>query len=192
MSSKKHKGRPEGEDELVDALAAAEIAPAASAPPPEETWEYWKDQYLRAIAELQNVRRRGNLEVEERVVQRMEGLLSDLLRVDDYFAAALSAIPPSVQAADGSAAFLAGVQAIRQALDGVLVAHGLQFVEPGPGAAFDPGEHEAVEVVLDASLKAPRMELLARGCRIGRRILRPARVRLRQPAPEAGNEPRTA
>jgi molecular chaperone GrpE len=181
MSSKKRKGHPEEEDPVKAGLEAEPVAEPAVLPP-EQTWEYWKDQYLRAIAELQNVRRRGNQEVDERVVQRMEGLLVDLLRVDDYFAAALSSIPASVQAAEGSASFLAGVQAIRQALDGVLAAHGLQFLEPGPQAIFDPAEHEAVEVVMDANLSAPRVELLARGCRMGRRILRPARVRLHQPA----------
>lgn len=189
MSSKKRKGRPE-EDEAEAVLGAepAAAAPeAAAALPPEQTWEYWKDQHLRALAELQNLRRRSGQDLEERVVQRMEGLLVDLLRVDDYFAAALSAIPPAVQAAEGSPAFLAGVQAIRQALEGVLLAHGLQFLEPGPEAAFDPAEHEAVEVVPTAGLAAPRIELLARGCRIGRRILRPARVRLRLPeVPAAG------
>lgn len=183
MSSKKRKGHPEEEDPVKDAaeISAPEEAPAP-APAPEQTVEYWKDQCLRAIAELQNLRRRSNQDVEERVVQRMEGLLSDLLRVDDYFAAALAAIPAPVQAAEGSRAFLAGILAIRQALDGVLVAHGVQFVEPGPETPFDPAEHEAVEVLADPALTVPRMELLARGCRMGRRILRPARVRLRQPA----------
>lgn len=190
MSSKKRKGRPE-EDETADAAfapdPAADASPAAPAPLPEQTWEYWRDQHLRAIAELQNVRRRGNQEVDERVVQRMEGLLHDLLRVDDYFAAALAAIPATVQAAEGSAAFLAGIHAIRQALDGVLVAHGIQFLEPGPETPFDPAEHEAVEVLTDSPLTVGRMDLLARGCRMGRRILRPARVRLHRPAvtPEA-------
>jgi len=182
MSSKKRKGHPDEEDPVKEGLAEAEPAEAGAAPAPEQTAEYWKDQCLRALAELQNQRRRSNQDVEERVVQRMEGLLGDLLRVDDYFAAALAAIPAPVLAAEGSRAFLAGVLAIRQALDGVLVAHGIQFVEPGPETPFDPAEHEAVEVLADPTLTSPRMELLARGCRMGRRILRPARVRLRQPA----------
>lgn len=162
--------------------AAAEVAaPSASV----DTAEYWRDHCLRAMAEVQNLKRRAGQEVEERTLLRLEGLLADLLRVDDYFAAALGQIPETVRGADGGAAFLDGVSAIRQALEGVLLAHGATFLAPGHDAAFDPAEHEAVEVVEEPGLSEPRLELLSRGCRFGRRILRPARVRLIRP-PAAG------
>jgi molecular chaperone GrpE len=182
MSSKKRKGRPDPEDE--NGAGESVTPPATTPPPPEQTLEHWKDLYLRAVAEMQNARRRSGQEVEDRVLARMEGLLGDLLRVDEYFTAALASVPAPVRNAEGATAFLAGVQAIRQALETTLVAHGLQFVEPAPTAAFDPAEHEAVEVRQEPGAE-PKMELLARGCRVGRRILRPARVRLIRPEPPA-------
>lgn len=190
MSHKKtRKGRPESGDEadLAEPVPVPETAATdgAEAPAPESTPEYWRDQYLRTLADLQNLRRRAAQEVEERTVQRLEGLLEDLLRVDDYFAAALAQVPAGIQQAEGGAAFVAGVTAIRQALDAVLTVHGVHFIVPGADAAFDPAEHEAVEVLQETGLEAPRLDLLARGCRIGRRILRPAKVRLVRPQPPA-------
>lgn len=179
---RKKSGAPEDAGAPENPEAAAVGVPAAdSATPPAETVEYWRDHCLRAMAEVQNLKRRAGQDVEERTLLRLEGLLADLLRVDDYFSAALDHVPAAVRAADGAAAFLAGVGAIRQALESVLLSHGAVFLAPAPGAPFDPAEHEAVEVREQAGLEAERMELLSRGCRFGRRILRPARVRLLKP-----------
>ncbi|MDA1260047.1 MAG: nucleotide exchange factor GrpE [Planctomycetota bacterium] len=150
---------------------------------PEETAEYWREHCLRAMAEVQNLKRRASQEIEERTLLRLEGLLSELLRVDDYFTAALDHVPAAVRATEGAAAFLAGIGAIRQALESVLLSHGAVFLAPGAETPFDPAEHEAVEVVEREDLEGERLELLSRGCRFGRRILRPARVRLLKPAP---------
>lgn len=160
----------------------AELAEPAAAAPPEETVEYWRDHCMRAMAEVQNLRRRAAAEIEERTLLRLEGLLSELLRVDDYFAAAVTHVPAPVAAAEGAPSFLAGVGAIRQALESVLLSQGAVFLEPGAETPFDPAEHEAVEVLDRPELTAERLELLSRGCRFGRRILRPARVRLLRPA----------
>lgn len=184
MSPPRKKSAPREEAPPAPPPAAAADVPAG-APAPEETAEYWRDHCLRAMAEVQNLKRRAGQEVEERTLLRLEGLLADLLRVDDYFAAALGHVPAGVRDAEGAAAFLAGVGAIRQALEGVLLGHGATFLAPGGGDPYDPAEHEAVEVVEEAGLTAPRLELLSRGCRFGRRILRPARVRLVKP-PAAG------
>lgn len=175
------------EDAATPASAAGGAPPEGTtdSPPLQETAEYWREHCLRAMAEVQNLKRRAAQEIEERTLLRLEGLLADLLRVDDYFAAALDHVPEPVRAVEGAPAFLAGVGAIRQALESVLLSHGAVFLAPAADAAFDPAEHEAVEVVEQAGLAAERLELLARGCRFGRRILRPARVRLLKPAASA-------
>lgn len=190
MSSSRKKSAADQEptaDRLPDlpepsGAGAADGAESAAEPGAgEEGAEAWRERCLRAMAEVQNLKRRAAQEIEERTLMRLEGLLTDLLRVDDYFAAALDHVPETVRAAEGSAAFLAGVAAIRQALESVLTGHGATFLAPGPDSAFDPGEHEAVEVVEEPGATGQRLELLARGCRFGRRILRPARVRLVKP-----------
>lgn len=150
-------------------------------PTPEELLAEAQEQFLRAQADLQNMRKRMEKDVEERVQYRMEALLHDLIRVADYMEAALGGIPEPVRAADQAASFLAGMEAIRQALDAVMLGHGLVFLAPGEDAAFDPEEHEAVETVEVDGLEQARLRLLSRGYRIGRRILRPAQVRLETP-----------
>lgn len=152
---------------------------------PEETLEFWKDKCLRAQADNQNMRRRMMDDTEERVRLRLEALLNDLIRVADYMDAALGSIPEGVKKAEQADAFLAGMSAIQQALEGVMLGHGMTFLAPLADSDFNPEEHEAVENIVDAELEKPRLELLSRGYRMGKRILRPAKVRIVGPsAPE--------
>ena len=148
---------------------------------PKESMEYWKEQVLRAQADIQNIRRRSEQDVEDRVRRRLEGLLFDLIRVADYMEAALSSIPESIRQAEQADAFLAGIQAIHQALEGVMTGHGMQLVSPAADATFDPELHEAVETTTQEGLDSPQLELLSRGYRLGKTILRPAKVRLVTP-----------
>ena len=187
MSSRRRKKErrvaPEDNGGAPPEEAPDEEAPSPDpAPDPEQTPEHWRELYLRASADLHNLRKRSGQEIEERTVARLEALLGDLIRVDDFLAAALDHVPQEVREADPGGAFLSGMQAIRGALEGTLRAHGLELLEPGPDTDFDPREHEAVEVVEEPELERPRLELVKRGFRIGRRILRPAQVRLRRPA----------
>ena len=143
--------------------------------------EDWRELYLRVQADLQNIRKRMDQDVEARVQLRMEALLHDLIRVSDYMDAALGSVPEGVRVAPQAASFLAGMEAIRHALESVMLGHGMVFLAPGPEQDFDPEEHEAVETIADETLESPRLELLNRGYRVGKRILRPAQVRLLQP-----------
>lgn len=165
--------------------AAEEVAP-------EETVEYWKDKFLRAQADIQNMRRRMMEETEERVRLRLEALLNDLIRVSDYMEAAMTAIPEPIKKAEQADAFLMGLTAIQQALEAVMLGHGMTFLAPAEGDTFDPDLHEAVENVVNAELEKPRLELLSRGYKMGKRILRPAKLRIVGPegaASEGENAP---
>lgn len=183
---------PEGENTQAEGSVDTEEVPSPQAEgqeqeplapedDPKETVDYWKEQVLRAQADIQNIRRRSEQDVEERVRRRLESLLFDLMRVADYMEAALGAIPESIRQAEQAGAFLAGIQAIHQALEGVMTGHGMQVVAPAADATFDPDLHEAVETVTQEGLEAPQLELLARGYRLGKSILRPAKVRLLSP-----------
>jgi molecular chaperone GrpE (heat shock protein) len=56
-----------------------------------EDLEYFKNKFMRAQADVQNMRRRMHDDTEERVRLRLEGLLSDLMAVSDYLEAGLKA-----------------------------------------------------------------------------------------------------
>jgi len=161
-----------------DVVDTPEVLSEEDAQDPEETLDYWKDKALRAQADMQNMRRRLMDDTEDRVRMRLEALLNDLIRVADYMEAALGSIPEGVQKAEQADAFLAGMSAIQQALEGVMLGHGMTFIAPKDKDEFNPEEHEAVETLADDSLSEPRLDLLSRGYRMGKRILRPAKVKI--------------
>lgn len=173
-SSKKEKKskKAEAEEPAAESIVVEE---------PQPTAEDWQDKFLRAQADLQNMRRRLGEETEERVRMRLEAILHDLIRVADFMEAALGAIPEPVREAEQSEAFLAGIRAIQQALEGVMMGHGMVFLAPTAETEYNPEEHEAVETEIDDSLEKTRLELVSRGYRIGKRILRPAKVKLVRP-----------
>lgn len=179
--ARKKKSKAQQEEKTPVEKASPEETPATETP--EETVEFWKDKCIRAQADLQNIRRRMMEDTEDRVRMRLEALLNDLIRVSDYMEAALGNIPEAVKKAKQADAFLAGIHAIQQALEAVMLGHGMTFLAPEENHEFDPIEHEAVEKVVDQNLKKPRLELLSRGYRIGKRILRPAKLRIIGPEP---------
>ncbi len=185
---KKDRGGPkaESQDTPQEIPIEADGGEAAAGEDPKDTVEYWREQVLRAQADLQNIRRRAEQDVEERVRRRLEGLLFDLIRVADYMDAAVAGIPASVREAEQADAFLMGIHAIQQALEAVMTGHGMEIVAPPAEAVFDPELHEAVETETDPSLETPQLVLLARGYRLGRTILRPAKVRLLSPPTPEG------
>ncbi|MBC8370465.1 MAG: nucleotide exchange factor GrpE [Planctomycetes bacterium] len=168
MSDSKENVENEVVEEIVEEVAEEVV----------EDLEYFKNKFMRAQADVQNMRRRMHDETEERVRLRLESLLSDLMRVADYLEAGLSSIPQSVKDADQGEAFIAGMNAIQQALDMVFISHGVVFISPNSTDDFDPEKHEAVETVENTELDAPQLELLSRGYCMGTKILRPAKVRI--------------
>jgi molecular chaperone GrpE len=143
-----------------------------------EDLEYFKNKFMRAQADVQNMRRRMHDDTEERVRLRLEGLLTDLMAVADYLDAGLNAVPQSIKDAEQGEAFLTGMSAIQQALDMVFMSHGVTFLVPTADDEFDPEKHEAIETVVNSDIDKPQLELLGRGYCMGAKILRPAKVRV--------------
>lgn len=145
----------------------------------------WKDRALRALAESANVRRRAAEEVEERTRHRMEAVLLELIRLSESVDLALRSAPPEWARDEPARHFLDGVRAIQAGMVGLMDRQGLEAIQPAPEDPFDPECHEAAQVVEMEGLEGPRLEILRRGYRLGRRILRPAQVRLLRPVPPA-------
>ena len=178
MSSARERKKKKGED-VAAAPAPPVPAPAAA---PEESVEFWRDKALRAQAEMVNLRRRAEQDVDERARLRTEGILQEVIQLADNFELALGAVPAPLRADDGARPLLDGLRAIQASLAILLARQGVEPIEPPPAAAFDPELHEAVLVEERPGLPGPAVELLRRGYRAGRRILRPAQVRLLRPA----------
>lgn len=158
------------------AAAGAEAGPAAApvqAPPtPEQQLAEMKDRWLRACAEVENVRRRGRLDLEDCRRHGAAPLLLSLLPVLDSLQRALDARPQ-----DGDAQLWAGVELARQLFVSSLAAHGVTPLAAVPGTPFDPSNQKAVlELPTDEHPPGTVIDELVRGYRLHDRLLRESQV----------------
>lgn len=132
-----------------------------------------KEQQLRNLAELDNVRKRAAREISTGARFGAERLLRDLLAICDSLELGLKAASES----DASAqSIVDGLTLTHRQLIGVLEKHGVIVVDP-QGEVFNPEWHEAVAAVPSDTV-APNhvMEVMQKGYRLHERLLRPARV----------------
>jgi molecular chaperone GrpE len=132
-----------------------------------ENWE----KYLRAVAELDNVRKRSLREVENARKFGVERLVEAMLPVRDSIEAAL--------AAAGNVdveTLLEGERATLRLFDQALEGAGVRELDP-QGAVFDPTKHEAMTTQPSADLPPDTVALVVqKGYELNERLLRPARV----------------
>jgi molecular chaperone GrpE len=156
---------PGSSSELQAALAARAAA--------ETALQDAADARLRALAELDNVRKRAQRDVESAQRYALERFAGELLAVRDSLE--LAAGNAAGQAAD-AAALAAGQLATLQLLQKAFEKFAIQQISP-KGAAFDPQLHEAVLAQPSADVTAGTvLEVLQAGYQLNGRLLRPARV----------------
>jgi molecular chaperone GrpE len=98
-----------------------------------------KDKYLRAAAQVENVRKWTERDVLTRAKENQRNLLRQLLEVMDNLDRALA------QPAE-PAVLYQGVQLTRMQLRKVLTQAGVKQISVEPGQPFDPTYHEGVDV----------------------------------------------
>lgn len=153
-------------EELADLRATA--AKAA------ENW----DRYVRAVADLENVRKRAAREKQDAIRYANEALMGRLVAVLDNFEMALAA----AGAASGQADSLKeGVAMISNQLKAVLTEAGLEEVD-ATGQVFDPNWHEAVSQLESAAVPEGHVaQQIRKGYKFRDRLLRPAAVVVAKP-----------
>jgi molecular chaperone GrpE len=127
-----------------------------------------EDRYKRALADLDNYRKRSSREIERRVAEAKESVIRDWLDVVDSVERAMRMEP------DGACA--EGLRAVLDQMEAVLVREGTQRIGAA-GDRFDPQRHEAVAV--QPSAEVPDRTILAverSGFALGDRVIRPAQV----------------
>lgn len=136
-----------------------------------------KDRLLRALAEVENVRRRAERDVADARQYAIAKFAGDVLSVADNLGRALAAMPAEVQKARGPVrTFIEGVELTERELLQVFERHGIRKLDP-VGERFDPNFHEALFTVPDPSLPAGAVsKVVEPGYAIGTRPLRPAKV----------------
>jgi molecular chaperone GrpE len=136
----------------------------------ERAKSHW-EQYLRALAELDNVRKRAARDIEAANRYGLEKFAAELLPVKDTLELAVQ------NAARADAASLKeGQEATLQLLSRALERLGVTLINP-QGQPFDPERHEAM--MSQESGKAPPnsvLQVVQPGYELNGRLLRPARV----------------
>jgi molecular chaperone GrpE len=140
-----------------------------------------REKWLRALADLENYRKRTQRDRQEELRYRGFDVFRGLMPILDNLERAL--------ASEGSVADLKlGVEMIGRQLGTLLRNHGVERVA-ALGEPFDPALHEAVSHHEDPDVKEPTVSAeLQPGYRMHDRLLRPAAVRVALPAAGAPAE----
>ena len=136
-----------------------------------------EDRYKRALADLDNYRKRAARDVERRVAEVREALVRDWLNAVDSVerAMAMNSVNP----------LTGGLRAVLDQMETILERQGVRRVGQ-VGEPFDPERHEAVGVHSTTDVPDRSIADVARsGWAMGDRVIRPAQVVVaRAPAPE--------
>ena len=142
-----------------------------------------QDKLLRALAEAQNVRRRGQQDVERERKFGIERFAKDMLSVADNLGRALSALPGDADVDPALKNVLLGVQATERELQSALERHGVTRIE-ALGKPFNAEFHQAMMEVEDRSVPAGTVvQELIPGYLIAGRLLRAAMVAVSKGGP---------
>ncbi|NNE61550.1 MAG: nucleotide exchange factor GrpE [Woeseia sp.] len=173
-----------GADDSQDTMdAAVEDDGRAEAAGPEALQaladENW-DKYLRAMAELDNVRKRASRDVQNARKFALEPFARDLLDVRDSLEMGLSAASGS----EGDA-IRAGFEATLKQLAAMMERFGIDEIDPH-GEPFDPQLHEAMTTQPTADAEPGTvLTVFQKGYSLHGRLLRPARVVVAEAVSEA-------
>ena len=132
--------------------------------------EHW-ERYVRVSAELDNLRKRTQREVESAHRFALEGFLVDLLPIKDSLELGLAG------AVEQSASDIRqGTELTLKLLNQTLAKRGVEEVNP-QGEPFDPERHEAIGTE-SASSAEPNivLKVVQKGYILNGRLIRPARV----------------
>ena len=147
--------------------AAAQAALTAAEAKAQENW----NSYMRAVAELDNYRKRMEREIDQSRKFAIERFAQELLSVADALEAGIRTATENP-----GPALLEGAQATLRELNKAFDKAGIKLLDP-KGQPFDPNWHEAM--VAQESADVPPNTVLAviqKGYSLNGRLLRPARV----------------
>ena len=158
-------------DEVADAAAGA----AAEIDQLRAERDEMKDRFMRALADAENARKRGERDRREAEQYGGSRLARDMLPVYDNLRRALDVATDSHLAE--AAALIEGVELTLRELTNVLTKHGVTPITPAIGDTFDPQLHQAMFEAPAPGTKAGQIiQVMTEGFMLHDRLLRPAQV----------------
>ena len=141
---------------------------------PEEEIAGLKDKLLRALADMENLRRRSQKDLAEARKYSTMNFARDILSVADNFRRAIESVPEIDNTSLDS--FVEGISLTEKELFSALERHGIKRIEPLE-EKFDPQCHEAMyEIPTVDAENGTVIEVVEAGYVIHDRLLRPAKV----------------
>ncbi|WP_319545793.1 nucleotide exchange factor GrpE [Ruegeria conchae] len=135
----------------------------------------YKDKFMRALADAENARKRGDKARRDAEQYGGSKLARDMLPVYDNMKRALEAATDEQK--ELAAGLLEGVELTMRALKDVFQKHGIEVITPEVGDRFDPNVHEAMfEAPVPGTKAGDIIQVSAEGFMLHDRLLRPAQV----------------
>ncbi|MBL6637115.1 MAG: nucleotide exchange factor GrpE [Planktomarina sp.] len=134
-----------------------------------------KDKWMRALADAENARKRGDRDRREAENYGGSKLARDLLPVYDNLKRGLEAATDDQR--EVSAALIEGVELTMREIVNVFKKHGIEPISPEIGERFDPQNHEAMfEAPVPGTKAGDIIQVMTEGFMLHERLLRPAQV----------------
>jgi molecular chaperone GrpE len=133
-----------------------------------------RDTVLRASAEIQNMRRRCEADVEKAHKFALEKFAAELLAVVDNLERALAAVPDADS--EHVKALCEGVELTLKGFLEILARYNIVQIDP-TGEPFDPQLHQAITMVANPNVEPNTvLEVMQKGYTLNGRVIRPAMV----------------
>lgn len=134
-----------------------------------------RDRFMRALADAENARKRGDRDRREAEQYGGSKLARDMLPVFDNLKRALEAVPEEQK--EVQKALLEGVELTMRELINVFKKHGIEPIVPEVGDSFDPQAHQAMfEAPVPGTKAGDIIQVMTTGFMLHDRLLRPAQV----------------
>ena len=136
-----------------------------------------KDRMLRAMADVENMRRRAQRDTDEARKYAVTGFARELLEVADNLARALESVPDEVRESEQVKPLVEGIALTQKSLAACFERQKITKVDPAIGDRFDHNQHQAMFETETADY-APGsvVQVMQTGYVIADRLLRPALV----------------
>lgn len=133
-----------------------------------------RDRFMRALADAENARKRGDRDRREAEQYGGSKLARDMLPVYDSLVRALESAP---EAEESTKALLEGVRLTLRELLNIFTKHGVTPIVPEIGDRFDPQLHQAMfEAPVPGTRSGDVIQVMTQGFLLHDRLLRPAQV----------------
>ena len=134
-----------------------------------------RDRFMRALADAENARKRGERDRREAEQYGGSKLARDMLPVFDNLKRALEVVTDEQR--DANKALIEGVELTLRELVNVFGKHGIKPIAPEVGEAFDPQLHQAMfEAPVPDTKAGDIIQVMTEGFTLHERLLRPAQV----------------